>query len=317
MPPQKAAEAKGGPAGKKTLSGVIQITRKGIGYVAWPLETTTTNPEKDIEVVTEHLAGALNGDIVEVEITTLLPRPNGKVVKIVSRAKTEFVGTLKSIKGSWVVLPADLKFYRPIHINNVPNETLSETKVLVQLISLDGTRDPEGAILETIGTAGEHRAEMNAIVLEHGFKTSFPPEVLAEAAAIEQGHAQTIASEVPKRTDYRDITTMTIDPLDAKDFDDALSVKELPGGEFEIGIHIADATFFVRPGTALDDEAVKRGTSVYLVDATIPMLPLELSGNVCSLREGEDRLAFSAVFHMNAHGEVLERRFEKSVIRSN
>jgi ribonuclease R len=189
--------------------------------------------------------------------------------------------------------------------------------VLVKLHAWDGTGDPEGNVVEVIGQSGEHRTEMNAIVIEHGFRTEFSEAVLAEARDIEANHAKTIEEEALRRADFRETLTMTIDPLDAKDFDDALSLRQLPNDEYEVGIHIADVSFFVRPGSALDDEAIRRGTSVYLVDATIPMLPHELSGNVCSLREGEDRLAFAAVFRMNRHGSVLERRFERTVIRSD
>lgn len=301
---------------KKHITGVIQITRKNVGYVSFPLEAAAKKEQEDIEVAPEHLGGALNGDTVSVAITSMSPRPKGTVTKVESRAKTEFVGTLKYINGQWLVLPSDIKFYRPIHIKGQP-EAPAGAKVLVKLLSFDGTHDPEGSVLSVIGTAGEHRTEMNAIVLEHGFKTEFPTAVLHEAQQIEKDHAAIIAQELAHREDFRSVTTCTIDPPDAKDFDDALSIQQISDQEWEIGIHIADATFFVRPGTALDDEAVKRGTSVYLVDATIPMLPLELSGNVCSLREAEDRLAFSAVFRIHKDGQVLSRRFVKSVICSN
>ncbi len=316
-------------APKKHINGIIQLTRRGTGYLRWaPLDMAAGKPaapeKEDIEIRTENLAGALNGDEVEVKLRGLFPRPTGEVVKIISRAKTEFVGTVKQ----GVVVPADIKFYRPIridgHLMSVNAEIQDSrskiqegTKVLVKLISFTGKEDPIGEVIEVLGRAGEHRVEMNAIVLENGFATEFPPEVAREAKEIEQNHAASIAAEIPSRADYRSTVTFTIDPPDAKDFDDALSVRELPNGEYEIGVHIADATFFVRPGTPLGNEAEKRATSVYLVDATIPMLPHELSGNVCSLREGEDRLTFSAVFRMNAKAEVLERRFEKSVINSN
>ena len=283
--------------------------------MAFPTEVVGKKEQEDIEVQTADLRGALNGDAVEVELTGVHPRPKGKVVKVESRAKENFVATLVQKDGAWVATPADIKFYRPIKIAD-PKGAAHNSRVLVKLLSFTGTEDPVGEIIEVIGQAGEHRVEMNAIVLEHGFSTEFPPEVLREAKEIEEHHAQTIAQEAPKRADFRGTATMTIDPVDAKDFDDALSIRELEDGTYEVGVHIADATFFVRPGTALDDEAVRRGTSVYLVDATIPMLPLELSGNVCSLRENEDRLAFSAVFIMSKQGEVLERRFTKSIIRS-
>ena len=295
---------------KKRVTGVLELTRKAVGYLPWSAD------KEDIEIRPEDLMGALNGDTVEVELKDLFPRPKGKVVKVVSRAKEEFVATLKRNAGAMMAMPADKKFYRPIRLDKEPDFAEGE-KVLVRLISFTGDEDPKGMIVSHLGKAGEHRVEMNAIVLEHGFNTTFPERVQAEAREIEKNHANIIAAELPKRTDYRDSVTMTIDPVDAKDFDDALSIEALPNGNYEVGIHIADATFFVRPGTALDDEAVKRGTSVYLVDATIPMLPHELSGNVASLRENEDRLAFSAIFEMTSEGKVISRKFAKTVIRSN
>ncbi|HEY5383128.1 MAG TPA: ribonuclease R [Candidatus Paceibacterota bacterium] len=307
---------------KKHISGVIQITRKGTGYVSFPIAEGSKKEQEDIEISTEQLAGALDGDTVEAELTGLFPRPKGKIINIVSRAKSEFVATLKMQKGMLIALAADQRFYRPILLRSKePSRgaiTLSEgMKVVIKLISFTGKDDPLGEVVEVIGTSGDHRTEMNAIVLEHGFSITFPAAVEAEAQEIEDNHASIIAGEVPLRTDFRETTTFTIDPVDAKDFDDALSVKELPNGEYEIGVHIADATYFCKPGTAIDDEALKRGTSVYLVDATIPMLPHQLSGNVCSLKEAEDRLAFSAVFRINKKGDVLDRKFAKTIIRSN
>lgn len=310
MSPRGTGPAKAGS--KKTISGILQLTRKGVGYLAWPIDSVDLaqgKPKEDIEIFPEKTNGALNGDAVEVELLSLFPRPRGRVVKIVERAKTRFVCSVKNGQ----VIPDDTRFQTPISING---SHADGTKLLVELISYDGT-SAKGKVLETIGEAGQHRVEMNAIVLEHGFSTTFPPEVLKEAQDIEKNHASIIASEVPKRADFRNKLTFTIDPFDAKDFDDALSVEELADGTYEIGVHIADATYFCAPGTAIDNEAVKRGTSVYLVDATIPMLPHELSGNVCSLKADEDRLAFSAIFKMSKEGEVLDRRFEKSIIRSN
>jgi len=265
--------------------------------------------KEDIEIFPEKLNGALNGDQVEVEILSLFPRPRGRVKKIVARAKTEFVCTVKGGQ----VLADDQRFNEPIQVGGTPADG---TKILVELLSYDG-KIAKGKILETIGKAGEHRAEMNAIVMEHGFKTSFSPEVEAEAQALESRHSEIIKEELPKRADYRELTTMTIDPITAKDFDDALSLRELPDGKYEVGIHIADASFFAKPGTAIGEEAQKRGTSVYLVDATIPMLPHALSAGIASLKPDEDRLAFSAVFVLDKNANVLERTFTKSVIRSD
>jgi ribonuclease R len=298
---------------KKTISGILQLTRKGVGYMPWPIDSTEDKPEKereDIEIFPEKLNGALNGDAVEVELLGLFPRPRGRVTKITSRAKTQFVSTVKAGK----VVPDDMRF--PAVPIEVGESHADGTKLLVELTSFDGAR-AQGRVLETIGAAGEHRVEMNAIVLEHGFATEFPPEVLKEAQDIEKNHANIIAEEASKRADFRDKITFTIDPADAKDFDDALSVEVLDDDTYEIGVHIADATYFCAPGTAIDAEAVKRGTSVYLVDATIPMLPHELSGNVCSLKADEDRLAFSAVFKLSKDGKVLGRTYTKSIIRSN
>ncbi|HYF12750.1 MAG TPA: VacB/RNase II family 3'-5' exoribonuclease, partial [Candidatus Paceibacterota bacterium] len=294
---------------KKRVSGIIEITRKATGYLPF------TDGKEDVEIKTEDLFGALNGDTVEVELTQLFPRPKGKVVKIISRAREEFVSTLKENAQHIVAVPDDVRFYRPILLKDEHIYT-PEEKVMVRLISFDGRKDPEGVIVKHLGRAGEHRVEMNAIVLEHGFRTEFPEDAIREAREYQANHKKIIDAELPSRTDYRHKPTCTIDPVNAKDFDDALSFVTLSDGEMEIGIHIADATHFVRPGTALDEEAKRRGTSVYLVDTTIPMLPHELSADIASLKPNEDRLAFSAVFRMNQKGEVLERRFEKSVIRS-
>ncbi|MGH7141249.1 MAG: ribonuclease R family protein [Minisyncoccia bacterium] len=358
------SSAKRGP--NKKVSGIIEITRRGTGYLPYSAETSKGAAVADIAIETEELHGALNGDEVEVEITSItmptarrglaatLLRPHGKVVRIMNRAREEFVCTLKPARlgdrdssggenaERLVAVPDDARFYRPINVEFTKPYGENE-KVVVRLVSFDGTADPMGEITEVLGKAGGHRVEMNAIVLEHGFATKFPAEVAAEAKEIEKNHATVIANEVRNavklnaaksdpenlevrldtaklagaREDFRDRVTFTIDPKSAKDFDDALSVRELSEGEYEIGVHIADVSFFVREGSALDEEAIKRGTSVYLVDATIPMLPEELSGNVCSLKEGEDRLAFSAIFRMDKNARVLERRFVRTIIRSD
>ena len=299
---------------KKPVEGIISVNRRGTGYLPWPLDTTRGKPEEDIEIDARNLAGALNGDTVAVELGKLFPRPAGKVVRIIERAKTEFVCTLQSVGGALVAKPADGRFYANIRIGTT--DIPEGEKVLVRLVSFDG-KEAIGEIIERIGTAGEHRTEMNAIVLEHGFRTTFPPAAEREAQELEARHAQIIEEELPKRRDFRGVTTLTIDPVDAKDFDDALSIQELPDGEYEIGIHIADVTHFVRDGMAIEEEARKRGTSVYLVDSTIPMLPHALSTNICSLRPEEERLAFAAVVRMDKEGIVRSREFTKTVIRSD
>lgn len=316
MPPQKSNRP-GGPQGaKKRIQGIIQVTRKGVGYVGWPDEPT----KEDVEIDGRDLAGALNGDEVQIEIKGLVPgragRPTpkgttrfaGRVVKISKRAKTSFVATIKD----GLAIPDDQRFYKPIQVAEAP---ANGEKVVVRLNYFDGHL-AKGTIVERIGRAGEHRVEMNAIVLEKGFKTEFPPEAEAEAAEYERRHQEIIAQELPKRADYRHLNVITIDPKDAKDFDDALSIVELENGTYEVGIHIADASYYCAPGTAVDAEARSRGTSVYLVDATIPMLPHKISGGVASLKPNEDRLAFSATFILDKNANVLSRTFEKSVINS-
>jgi ribonuclease R len=318
MPPRK--KGRGGSSGKKqNIKGIISINRRGTGYVAWPpIEGVEVKKgeQRDIEIAPQYLNGALNGDEVEVEVKGLFPRPSGAVITVLKRAKETFVATIKREGRNFVAIADDIRFYKPIELKGAQEFDEGE-KVLVRLISFAGTGNPTGVVEKHVGKAGEHRTEMNAIILEHGFSIEFPPLVQKEAHEIEVNHAHTIATESKNRSDFRGKTTFTIDPLDAKDFDDALSVEKLPGGEYEIGVHIADATFFVRPGSALDEEMKRRGTSVYLVDATIPMLPHELSGNVCSLVEGQDRLTFSAIFRMNDRAEVLSRRFERTIINSN
>lgn len=310
MPRRDDRGARKNEAPKKHIQGIIQINRRGTGYLPWPIdERLQAKKEKeDIEIRNDVLKGALNGDKIEVELTGLFPRPKGKVVKVLERAKTEFVCTVKSGKA----VPDDIKFYKPIEVTG----TLENgQKLLVRLDSMD-ERAAKGTVLQMIGKAGEHRAEMNAIVLERGFATHFPPEVEKEAEALAARHAQIIKEELPKRADYRDLPVFTIDPATAKDFDDALSLRELPDGTYEVGVHIADASFFAAPGTAIGEEAQKRGTSVYLVDATIPMLPHAISGGVASLMPEEERLAFSAVFILDKNAGVLKRHFTRSVIRS-
>lgn len=303
MPHRKTSGARNNEAPKKLISGIVQVTRKGTGYLPWETD------KEDIEIFPEKLNGALNGDQVEVEILSLFPRPRGRVKHIAERSRTEFVATMSGGRA----IPADGRFPVAIDVTGVAADG---SKVLVKLISFDG-KTAKGEIIETIGKAGEHRVEMNAIVMEHGFRTSFSDEVEREAAELAKNHDKIIAEELPKRADFRGLTTMTIDPITAKDFDDALSLRALPDGNFEVGIHIADASFFAKPGTAIGEEAARRGTSVYLVDATIPMLPHAISGGIASLMPDQDRLAFSAVFILDKQANVLERTFTKSVIRSN
>jgi ribonuclease R len=176
------------------------------------------------------------------------------------------------------------------------------------------SKNPEGEIIQVLGLPGEHETEIHSILAEYGLPYEFPPEVEADAEKIDR---KITAAEVKKRRDMRKILTFTIDPKDAKDFDDALSLQKLENGNWEIGVHIADVSHYVRPGTILDDEAYKRATSVYLVDRVVPMLPEVLSNDVCSLRPNEDKFTFSAVFELNENAEILNQWFGRTVIHSD
>lgn len=297
----------------KTITGIISLNSKGVGFV----EHGET--EEDIEIANEDLATALHGDEVVIEI---LPKVNrnrrtGKVTKINKRAKMRFVGTIEEEGEVFFLKPDDRRMYRDIAITRPDaGRATSGDKAYVEITSWDDpAKSPRGLVLQIIGRAGDHNVEMRSIVLERGLAYDFPDGVVKEAEAIEKSKAIS-AEERAKRRDFSDTPTFTIDPVDAKDFDDAISIKFLPNGTYEIGVHIADVSHYVREGTALDKEARERGFSVYLVDRTIPMLPEVLSNDVCSLNPREEKLTFSSVFVMNENGDVLDRWFGKTIINS-
>ncbi|MBI4088683.1 ribonuclease R [Candidatus Kaiserbacteria bacterium] len=300
--------------------GPITMTRKGIGFFA------IEGREEDLIVPSEWAGRALHGDIVKVvpagsiqDTKTGGTRPAGKVVEIVSRARETFVGTLIDENGLMLLMPDYKKMYVPLVILD-RGETQVGYKALVRLVSWDADKEyPLGKIEEVIGKAGVHETEMRALALGQGFSSEFPPGVVADAELLEKNGATMLAAEVTRgtRRDFRFIPTCTIDPYDAKDFDDALSVVQLPDSSFQIGVHIADVSFFVKPGTALDTDAALRATSVYLVDRTIPMLPEVLSNDLCSLKPDEDRLAVSAVFTLDSKANIVSEWFGETAIHSN
>lgn len=296
------------------LTGIIRIAGKGLGFIE------IQGKEEDILIENENLNTALNKDEVEFVILPkkVKGRTVGKVTKIIKRAKMEFVGTLEHENGRLFLIPDDKKVYKDIAIvGDVSSEAQDNIKVLVKINDwTDPNRNPEGKIIKIIGKKGIHDVEMSAIVMSKGFATEFPPEVEEEAESISKNFGTITPNELAKRRDFRQTLTFTIDPIDAKDFDDAISFKKLPNGNFEIGVHIADVSHFVREHTELNREALKRGFSVYLVDRTIPMLPEALSNEVCSLKPNEDRLTFSAVFELDAQGKVKSRWFGKTIIHS-
>lgn len=298
---------------KKNLEGVISITRKGVGYIAHP------DLEEDIEIAPEHTATALHGDRV---LFSTLPkekrhkRAQGAVEKVLERAHSELVGTL-IVKGDHLFLDPDNKRIHVGVLVHSKKRIEKDTKVLIKLLPWDNPKaPPEGEVLEILGKKGKHETEMKAIVRGRGFDTEFEQQLEQEARAIEQ--QKTISKEEEaKRRDFRGITTFTIDPEDAKDFDDALSIRKIGSKRWEVGIHIADVSHYVRPGSAIDKEARKRATSIYLVDRTIPMLPEILSNDVCSLNPNEDKLTYSAVFELDENAQVQKRWFGKTIIHSD
>jgi ribonuclease R len=297
------------------------MTRKGFGFFS------VGEDQADLLIPPEWTNHALSGDIVKVASMgeyrdpkgSMPPRAAGKVVEIVSRARETFVGTLIENDGLAMLEPDYKKMYVPIVVKDKGAAAFGD-KVLVRMTSWDADKDyPLGSVEEVIGKAGVHETEMRALALGQGFSPVFPPGVVAEAKELEIHGRDILAKEAenPKRRDFRNVTTCTIDPFDAKDFDDALSVRTLPDGKIEVGVHIADVSFFVKNGNALDIEARERATSVYLVDRTIPMLPHILSTDLCSLNPDQDRLAVSAVFTLDAEANILDEWFGETVIHSD
>lgn len=291
-------------------TGTLQVTRKGTGYVS-------TGDAEDVYVSEHNLGHALDGDEVEVKITgNKGGQPAGKIKRVVNRSKTTFVGVIEMSDNFAFVLPSNQKIHVDFFVlkSNIGGAKNGQ-KVVVELIDWpDETDNPNAKVTEVLGTPGEHEVEMNAIMAEFGLPMEFPKEVLAAADQIDPSIDQ---KTIDKRRDFRNITTFTIDPDDAKDFDDALSLRFLEDDCVEVGVHIADVTHYLEPGKTLDKEAVNRATSVYLVDRVVPMLPEILSNVVCSLRPDEEKLCFSAVFKLNSQAEVLEEWFGKTIIKSN
>lgn len=276
--------------------------------------------DDDVYIETDSLKGAIDGDTVRVQVFSdgraRGQRLEGRVTEVISHARTEMVGIIEIWPKYALVEPSHRKIYDPIHIqlDDLKNANDGE-KVIIKITQWPSrTRKAEGKVIEVLGKAGDNNAEMHAILAEYGLPYHFPANVEEEAEAIPVAIAK---DEIAKRRDMRSTTTFTIDPVDAKDFDDALSLQYLENGNVEIGIHIADVSHYVLPDTELEKEAFRRATSVYLVDRTVPMLPEKLSNNLCSLRPNEDRLAFSAVFEMTTKGKLINEWFGRTVIHSD
>lgn len=274
--------------------------------------------EAAIEIDHRSTWTALHGDTVRAKITVPArfgERPEGEVVRVIQRATETVVGTLKHGSRKFYVEPDDRKIHHTIGIykNQIGVAKVGE-KVLVKLRDWsDPYHEPEGTIIRTLGRAGEMGAEIASIALKHRLPHHFPDDVIREAESFPD-HIP--AEELANRRDLRSMNLFTIDPHDARDFDDAVSVQQHEDGEMTVGVHIADVSYYVREGSALDKEALKRGTSVYLVTGVIPMLPERLSNNLCSLRPDEDRLAYSVFVRLSPRGAIRDYEVVKSVIRS-
>ncbi len=304
---------------QRLYTGNISITSKKDGYV----RVLELEHDGAIFVTHDNLHTALHGDAVEVELLGKQTNQKGeqelygKVSKIIERARVGYAGIIEEEKGIHFFVPQDKKMYTDILI---PKEELngaeSGMKVIVAITEWsDQKKSPIGKVTTVLGHPGDNDAEMMAYALERGFSDKHADEVNKEAHAISD---RGITEEDKKdRRDFRDVPTFTIDPIDAKDFDDAISFKTLDNGHYEVGIHIADVSYYVKPGMALDEEAIARETSVYLVDRVIPMLPEVLSNDLCSLVQGQDRLVMSAVFEIDDEGKVHGEWYGRSLINSH
>lgn len=292
--------------------GTIDMTGRKTAYFICP------DFEEDVFIPTNNLNRALDKDKVKVYVYNRRKgkRPEGEVIEVVERAKTDFVGVIDIQKNFAFVSTANPKMYTDIFI---PKDKIGEAEqgdvVLVHIEDWPKRADsPFGRVEKVLGKPGEHDTEIHAILAEYGLPSEFPIEVETFAQKIDTTIQK---SEIAKRRDMRDTLTFTIDPKDAKDFDDALSFKKLENGNFEIGVHIADVSYYLEEGTILDDEAYQRATSVYLVDRVVPMLPEVLSNFACSLRPQEEKYTFSAIFELDAKAKVVNQWFGRTVIFSD
>lgn len=299
-------------ANLQTMVGKVDMTQGGTAYIE------VEGLPDDIYISEQNIGTALHGDLVEVSLIKVKRngKPIGKIEKVVERAMTDFVGTIeKSLKYAFLVpdskrMPVDI-FIPLSKLNGAENGE----KAIARMTDWPSDADsPFGEIIQVLGKPGENETEMHAILAEYGLPAKFPKEIVEEAEKIDTAIK---ASEIKKRRDMRKVTTFTIDPVDAKDFDDALSVRKLKNGNWEIGVHIADVSHYLKEGSALDQEAFDRATSVYLVDRVVPMLPEVLSNYACSLRPDEEKYCFSAIFEIDENTKLINEWFGRTVIKSD
>jgi len=297
---------------KSYITGVIDMKPTGKAFLI------SKEIGEDIVIAPNNTNRALNGDKVKVYIFPSRKgrRTEGEVVEILERAKTKFVGIMQ-LSGKFAFMVPD-NASMPVDIF-VPRENLNGAKdgekVMAEITDWpQNAKNPFGNIIHILGKPGDNNVEMNSILAEYGFPLAFPEAVIKDAEKIPYTITE---KEISGRRDFRNVVTITIDPEDAKDFDDALSISWLPNGNYEVGVHIADVSHYVKPNGLVDEEAFERGTSVYLVDRVIPMLPENLSNEICSLSPHTDKLCFSAVFELNEKAEILNQWFGKTIINSS
>ncbi len=294
------------------LTGVVDMTAQGSAYVICEGQL------QDIYVSQRNLHGALNGDEVKLYVYAIRSNknPEGEVIQILKRSKQYFVGTMEISDSFAFMIPEGKSLSSDLFIpKGKLNGALNGQKVVAKIIeSNERGKNPVGEIIRVLGNAGDNETEMHAILAEFELPYKFDESVLKAAEDISDIITE---QEIAKRKDFRNITTITIDPVDAKDFDDALSIQKLENGNYEVGVHIADVTHYVTPNSTLDEEAYKRATSVYLVDRTVPMLPERLSNGICSLKPNEDKLCFAAVFELDENAKIMNEWFGKTIINSN
>ncbi len=305
---------------KPKKSGQSKIFKGSIKAIRGNMALFLSDPENvEVQISTRQLGTVMSGD--KVEVTAYKNKKGlfeGEISKVIERLNKIFVGVVEvSAKGT-LVIPDNRKFKLVVKLSNDKSAGIEHNdKVRVKITKWTPLPDySEGEIINKLGKKGDNSTEMNSIAIDRGFEIDFPDVVLKESKEIFKRKSEILKEELAKRKDLRNTLTFTIDPKTAKDFDDAISFKKLPNGNFEIGVHIADVSNYVQEKTELDKEAYKRACSVYLADRTIPMLPFELSDDLCSLNEGEDKLAFSAIFEIDNKAKIHSRWFGKSVIKS-
>jgi len=299
-------------AGRGYITGTVDMTRMGYGFIS------TDELEDDVFVSANNLKTALHGDTVKVKLYAKRKgaRPEGEVVEIIERWRTSFVGTIEVMPNFAFLIPDNKNMPFDLFIpTSKLNGALQGQKAVARVTEWNTkSKNPVAEIISVLGYPGLHETEMHAILAEFELPYNFTEEVEQDAEKI-QGEIS--ESEILSRRDFRNVPTFTIDPEDAKDFDDALSLRQLENGNWEVGVHIADVTHYVKEGMLVEQEAKQRATSVYLVDRVVPMLPERLSNHICSLNPFEDKLTYSAVFEMNEKSDVINEWFGRTIIKSD